>query len=128
MYEVTVEMTFAAAHSLRGYKGECEKLHGHNYRVQVVLAGEDLNGLGMLVDFREAKRLVGEVVDRLDHGYLNELEPFDEVNPSAEQVARHIADALSGKAPGGVRVQRVMCWESEKCAATYIPGGAPSER
>ena len=60
-------MTFAAAHNLRGYEGECEKLHGHNYRVQVVLAGEDLDGLGMLVDFREARRLVGEVVDRLDH-------------------------------------------------------------
>ncbi len=128
VYEVAVEMAFAAAHNLRGYEGECEKLHGHNYRVQVVLAGEGLNGLEMLVDFREVKDLVGEVVDRLDHGYLNELAPFDEVNPSAEQVARHIADALNGRAPGGVRVQRVTCWESEKCAATYIPGGASPER
>ncbi|MFW5923185.1 MAG: 6-carboxytetrahydropterin synthase QueD [Planctomycetota bacterium] len=121
MYELSLETHFAAAHHLRDYAGECENLHGHNYNVEVIFAGEELNDLGMLLDFRDAKRLVGEAVDRLDHEYLNELEPFDRINPTTEQIARHLAEAVEQNLPPGVTIQKVRCWESEKCAASYRP-------
>ena len=124
MYEVTLETHFSAAHRLRGYQGECEHLHGHNYRVQIVLAGADLDELGMLVDFREARHAADEVVERLDHEFLNEIEPFDTINPTTEQIARHIAGQMASRVPDGVSVREVTCWESEKCAARYLPDGS----
>jgi len=123
-----IEGRFAAAHRLRGYKGECENLHGHNYRVEVVFAGEDLDPVGMLMDFRQGKDLLAGVLGRLDHAYLNDVEPFDRVNPTSEHIARHVSEALTGNLPDGLRVERVTCWESEGCAATYHGGGAASEQ
>ena len=76
MFEVTVEQTFAAGHALREYKGKCENVHGHNYRVQIAVEGEKLNRIGLLVDFVELKKAVREVADRLDHQFINDLEPF----------------------------------------------------
>jgi 6-pyruvoyltetrahydropterin/6-carboxytetrahydropterin synthase len=85
MFEVTVEQTFAAGHALRHYKGKCENVHGHNYRVQVTAEGRELNSIGLLVDFVELKRVVRGIVDRLDHQFINDLEPFTVINPSAEK-------------------------------------------
>ena len=82
MFEVTVEQTFAAGHALREYKGKCENVHGHNYRVQITVEGERLNRIGLLVDFVELKRIVREVMERLDHQSINDLEPFTVINPS----------------------------------------------
>ena len=124
MYEITIETSFSAAHRLRGYEGKCERLHGHNYRVEMALVGEQLNGIGLLMDFRDAKRLLGEVVGRLDHRCLNEMAPFDELNPTAEHIARYVCDEVTRSAPRGVSVARVTCWESEKCSATYRPAAA----
>jgi 6-pyruvoyltetrahydropterin/6-carboxytetrahydropterin synthase len=121
MYELTLQTDFAAAHRLREYEGKCESLHGHNYHVELVLGGCTLNDIGMLIDFKEAKAIAGEVVDRLDHEYLNETEPFDRINPTTEQIAAHIAEEVAGRLPAGVEVRSVTCWESEKCAARYIP-------
>lgn len=121
MYELSLETHFSAAHHLRNYQGKCENLHGHNYNVEIVLGGSELNELGMLVDFKDAKGIIGEVVDRLDHGYLNEVSPFDELNPSTENIARHVAEEVAEGLPDGVTVRQVTCWESEKCAARYIP-------
>lgn len=121
MYELSLQTDFAAAHRLREYQGKCENLHGHNYHVELVLGGRRLNETGMLMDFKEAKSIAGEVVDRLDHEYLNETEPFDEINPTTEQIARHIAHEVDARLPEGVSVRSVTCWESEKCAARYIP-------
>jgi len=81
MFEVSVEETFAAGHALRNYHGKCENVHGHNYRVQVTMEGEELNDAGLLVDFADVKRLVRAVVARLDHQFLNDLAPFDAINP-----------------------------------------------
>jgi len=119
MFELTVKTEFAAAHSLREYEGACERLHGHNYKVDVVLAGEQLGPQGMLIDFKEIKAALGEIVGRLDHQFLNDVPPFDEINPSAENLAKHIADALAGRVP--VDVQSVTVWESDRCGATYRP-------
>jgi len=123
MYEVAIDASFAAAHHLRDYEGVCERLHGHNYRVRVVLAGERLNKQGFLIDFREARQMVGGAVERFDHAYLNELPPFDTLNPTAEQIARHIAECVAAAVPEGIVVRRVTCWESDRCSATYRPRG-----
>ncbi len=121
VYELTVAGSFAAAHRLRGYRGDCEKLHGHNWRVEVCLAAGRLDELGMVVDFREVKAALGEVLGRLDHGYLNEAPPFDERNPTTENLCRYIAEGLAGRLPAHVTVRRVTCWESEGCSASYRP-------
>jgi len=128
MYELLIETRFCAAHRLRDYEGQCERLHGHNYRVQVLLAGQELNSTGMLLDFKDASAMAEAVVGRLDHQYLNETVPFDSINPTAEQVARHVADGLASKLPRGVEVRAVTCWESDRCAARYLPPARDSGR
>ena len=124
-YELFVSDHFSAAHNLRAYKGRCERLHGHNWRVEVCLAGDDLDAEGMLLDFTEIKRLLAEVLDPLDHAYLNEVPPFDTLNPSSENLARVIAGRLAERLPAGVRLASVTTWESHRCAATYRPEGSP---
>src|SRR6201993_2515623 len=86
MFEVSVEQTFAAGHALRNYKGKCENVHGHNYRVQVVVRGEQLDRTGMLADFVELKRLLPAIAEPLDHVFLNDIDPFRAENPSAENI------------------------------------------
>jgi len=127
MYELSVETSFAAAHNLREYEGECEKLHGHNWRVQVVVAADTLDRLGMVMDFRELKGALNGVLEDLDHTYLNEVPPFDEVNPTTENLCRHIARRLAERLPCNVSVRRVSCWESQKCGASYLPGRASAD-
>jgi 6-pyruvoyltetrahydropterin/6-carboxytetrahydropterin synthase len=122
MYEVSVDETFAAAHNLRNYYGKCEDLHGHNYKVRVVLSGRELDETGMLYDFVHLKKVIREVIESLDHKYLNELAPFDTLNPSAENVAKYIYERTSQglrKTPNGAEISRVTVWETETSAATY---------
>jgi 6-pyruvoyltetrahydropterin/6-carboxytetrahydropterin synthase len=121
MFEVTVEQTFAAGHALRNYHGKCENVHGHNYRVQVTVAGEQLDGIGLLVDFLYLKRAINEVVQYLDHRFINDLPPFDVLNPSAENLAKYfheqVSAGLTHAAP--VRVAEVKVWETDTSAAVY---------
>jgi 6-pyruvoyltetrahydropterin/6-carboxytetrahydropterin synthase len=122
MYEVSVDETFAAAHNLRNYHGKCEDLHGHNYKVRVVLAGKELDDTGLLYDFVHLKRVIQEVIASLDHKYLNELAPFDTLNPSAENIARYIFDCSAKKLPGSANaagIASVTVWETDTSAATY---------
>ena len=123
MFEVTIEETFAAGHALRNYRGKCENVHGHNYRCQVTLEGADLDAIGLLVDFVELKRVVHATLDRMDHQWLNDLPPFDRLNPSAENMARYIYEQVSGglSAREGVRVAGVRLWETDTASATYRP-------
>jgi 6-pyruvoyltetrahydropterin/6-carboxytetrahydropterin synthase len=122
MFEITVEETFAAGHALRNYHGKCENVHGHNYRVEVTLAGTELDSAGLLLDFVEVKKALNAVVDRLDHRYLNDLPPFDELNPSAENMARYIYEELAkGLPPGRATVSAVKLWETDTASATYRP-------
>jgi 6-pyruvoyltetrahydropterin/6-carboxytetrahydropterin synthase len=118
-YELFVTAEFSAAHSLRNYKGKCERLHGHNWRVDLRLEGRRLNRTGLLLDFVEAKRILAEVLDPFDHAYLNEVPPMDRLNPSSENLARFIAGETAKRLPRGIRVASVTCWESARCAATY---------
>jgi 6-pyruvoyltetrahydropterin/6-carboxytetrahydropterin synthase len=124
MFEVTVEQTFAAAHALRNYKGGCENVHGHNFKVQVVLAGDRLDDAGMLVDFIDVKNLMGQVMARLDHQNLNEIAPFDVKNPSAENIAEYFYSQMTGSlanTPAPVRILEVKIWETDIQSATYRP-------
>ena len=121
MFEVTIEETFAAGHALRNYRGKCENVHGHNYRCQVTVEGEQLDEVGLLVDFVELKRVVHSVLDRLDHVWLNDFRPFDTINPSAENIAKYIYDeVLAGLGKrDGVRLAYVKLWETDTSSAIY---------
>jgi 6-pyruvoyltetrahydropterin/6-carboxytetrahydropterin synthase len=97
-FEVMIERNFSSAHQLRGYKGKCENLHGHNYRVEIYARGAELDNIGLLVDFGELKEAADEVVQYLDHRNINELAPFDEeLNPSAENLARYILERVAAR-------------------------------
>jgi len=114
-----IQTEFAAAHRLREYDGNCERLHGHNWKIDVALRGEQLDKLGMLLDFREAKRLIQEVLGQLDHRCLNDVEPFRETNPTTENIARTVFHALAARLPQGILVRKVTAWESDHCGASY---------
>ena len=124
MFEVAVEQSFASAHALRNYKGRCENVHGHNWKVRVVIEGEKLDATGMLVDFVDVKSFMGEILDHIDHQFLNEIPPFDVVNPSAENIAEYFYQQMTGRlaeTPVPVRIREVKIWETEIQSATYRP-------
>ena len=118
MYTVKVRSHFSSAHKLRGYKGKCEDLHGHNWRVEVAVSSDKLDEIGMVVDFAELKKAVNECISELDHKDLNELEYFRKFNPTSENIARYIYAKL---APGisGADVREVTVWETDTSSATY---------
>jgi 6-pyruvoyltetrahydropterin/6-carboxytetrahydropterin synthase len=123
VFELTVEVSFSAAHCIKGHPGRCAQLHGHNYRVLVTVAGRDVNELGMVIDFATLKQVCREAVDPLDHSLLNEAPAFRQANPTAELLARHIhaevQKRLSAAAGGGVRLTGVTVYESDRSFATY---------
>jgi 6-pyruvoyltetrahydropterin/6-carboxytetrahydropterin synthase len=124
MFQVSVEETFSAGHALRGYKGKCENVHGHNYRVQITLEGPQLDHIGLLVDFTRVKEVMRGVIRKLDHQFINDLEPFTKVNPSAENMAKYFYDEVSGQLTGlppGARVAEVVMWETDTAMAKYRP-------
>ena len=119
MFSVQVEKTIACAHQLYNYAGPCEKLHGHNYRIVISYSGETLDDFGMLVDFTDIKACFNKVLERLDHGFLNELPEFAGISPSAENIARHVYQELK-KTPFDRAILRdVQVWETPTQAATY---------
>jgi 6-pyruvoyltetrahydropterin/6-carboxytetrahydropterin synthase len=120
MYEVEVTTWFSAAHRLRDYHGKCEHLHGHNYRVRVAIRADRPGKGGMVIDFGDLKTAATGVIEKLDHGYLNEIPPFDQIEPSAENIARFVFDAIAlelGDRAG--LLFSVSIWESPSSRATY---------
>ena len=124
MFEVSVEDTFAAGHALRGYRGKCENPHGHNYKVQITVHGDRLDSIGLLFDFKDLKSAMGEIVERLDHKFINDLEPFTELNPSAENMAKYFYDEIRAllrhRTDDRVKVKLVKVWETDTTTATYF--------
>lgn len=116
-----IERNFSSAHQLRGYRGKCENLHGHNYKIEIYARGRELNNIGLLVDFVELKQAADDLVTYLDHKNLNELEPFVvEQNPSAENVARFVLEKLAAKINDErVQIYKVRCFETPTSVATY---------
>jgi 6-pyruvoyltetrahydropterin/6-carboxytetrahydropterin synthase len=119
MFTAKVMEGFSAAHRLRGYQGDCERLHGHNYRVEVAVESPQLDDAGIIMDFRDLKQILKKVLAGLDHQYLNELEPFTTINPSAENIASYIFHAVSGSIKMPVLLKEVTVWENDSCCVTY---------
>ena len=123
IYSLTVRSTFAAAHLLREYQGNCERLHGHNWQVEATVEAEELDSRGMALDFREMKAALHDILARLDHKHLNEIPPFDVQNPSSENIARYIYGEMEGRIAVPARLARVTVWESEDARAEFTRRG-----
>lgn len=121
MYKLMIETSFSSAHQLRGYKGKCENLHGHNWKVQVYVASNNLNEIDLVIDFHEIKSMTNEIISKLDHTLINNVFPFTEKNPSSENIARWIFESLKEKMAkySGIKVSAVTVWESATASATY---------
>ena len=118
MFRIKVFSDFSSAHNLRGYQGQCEDLHGHNWKVELAVISGELDNIGMVADFKLLKKTLREVLDCLDHKYLNDLEPFTNVNPTSENIARAIHDEVRKKRPEWQRCE-VTVWETDSSSATY---------
>jgi 6-pyruvoyltetrahydropterin/6-carboxytetrahydropterin synthase len=124
MFQVSVEETFSAGHALRGYRGKCENVHGHNYRVRVTLEGPQLDSIGLLCDFTHLKQIMREIIGGLDHQFMNDLEAFRAVNPSAENMAKYFYDEVRRQLtglPAGARIADIVVWETDTTSAKYRP-------
>jgi 6-pyruvoyltetrahydropterin/6-carboxytetrahydropterin synthase len=121
MYEVEIIAGFSAAHLLRDYNGKCERLHGHNYRVHVVARADEPGRGGLVIDFTELKAAAGKTLEQLDHTFINEVKPFDNVDPSAENLAAFIFQEIEQTlGDRGGLLHSVSVWESDKSRAAYI--------
>jgi len=120
-YTLKILTDFASAHTLRDYPGACARMHGHNWKVEVEVSARQLDAIGMGVDFRVIKQATRDVAERLDHRYLNELEPFTQVNPTAENIAAYFHRELSAKLNNDrVQVHAVTLWETERACVRYV--------
>jgi 6-pyruvoyltetrahydropterin/6-carboxytetrahydropterin synthase len=120
MFEVSIETSFSAAHRLNNYRGNCEALHGHNWKVQVTVETAALNEIGLGIDFRELKEKTRRVLSPFDHVLLNDLAPFKDINPSSEAIARYLFTELKREITAlPVRLKKVSVWESDNSWVTY---------
>jgi len=116
MYSLRVEGSFSSAHNLRGYKGKCEDLHGHNWRVELCVKSKDLDNIGMVLDFKYLKNKLSIVLEKMDHKYLNKLTYFKRINPTSENIAKYIYNELKSRIP---LLKSVTVWENSTSSATY---------
>lgn len=126
MFEVHVTTMFPAAHALRNYYGKTEPIHGHNWRAKITISGPQVDSMGLLIDFVPLQKEMARIIGRLDHQFLNEVPPFDTVNPSAENIAHYLWEQFSESVPAmqpefSVTVSRVEVWETDTCSAVYLP-------
>jgi len=122
MYQISVEQHFDAAHFLRGYQGKCEALHGHRFQAVVKVNASGLNDIGMAYDFVELKKHLGDILSRFDHTCLNDVPPFNKINPSSENIASTIYNELQPKLAGApVSISCVEVWESPQSRVVYTP-------
>jgi 6-pyruvoyltetrahydropterin/6-carboxytetrahydropterin synthase len=116
-YKLSVTKNFASAHCLRGYKGRCENLHGHNWKIRAAFSGSKLDNTGMLIDFTDIKKRLDQIISYLDHKFLNEIDPFNKINPTAENIAAFIYKQLKKIETETAKVCEVEVWESETSSA-----------
>jgi len=121
MYEISIEEEFAGAHFLKNYKGKCEKLHGHNWKVVITISGETLGKDGLLIDFKIIRDKLKKILEKLDHNYLNNIPFFKKTNPSSENIAFYIFQKLKVSIKDfPVKIKKVTVWENNKQSASYI--------
>ena len=118
MYEIKVKSNFSSAHNLRNYRGKCEHLHGHNWVVEAIFQYKKLDKDGLAIDFRDAKRVLKNILEELDHSYLNELKDFKATNPTSENIAKIIYDKIKRSI---TEIKSISVWENESSCATYLP-------
>ena len=122
MYRVSVRQHFDAAHYLRGYPGRCEQLHGHRFQAVVTVEAQELDGVGIAFDFTELKRHLRQILERFDHTCLNDIAPFDKINPSSENIATAIYQELQSRLrEEPVSILSIEVWESPESCVTYVP-------
>ena len=120
MYTVYKETSFSSCHFLREYEGRCENIHGHNWKVRVYISGTGLDRAGMLIDFKDLKKIIDGISDSVDHKNLNDIPPFDKLNPSAENLARWFFDKVKEElGDNSLIVSEVRVWETETSCAIY---------
>lgn len=124
MFELRVKVDFPAAHHLDGYPGDCARVHGHNWGLEVFARSVKLDSIGMALDFRQLKGAAKELVAPWDHQDLNALEDFRDINPSAEQIAKLAFDRLSALIDNeGTWIEKVTIWENDRCSASFFVEG-----
>ncbi len=124
MYILTIEDDFSSAHQLRGYKGKCENIHGHNWKVVASIKGNILNEIGLLIDFHDLKKMLSDILKNLDHQNINDIPPFDTLNPSSENIAKYISDTFNEKlkeVSKDIQIDSITVWESQTSRCTYKP-------
>lgn len=119
MYKVKVVSEFSAGHFLRGYKGRCENIHGHNWKVEVVVSSSELDSSGLVMDFTELRSKLNKVIEKLDHKLLNDLDYFKSNNPTSEVIAYYIFRRLKEMIPSSCRLEEIRVWEKESSCAVY---------
>jgi len=119
LYTISIETDFAASHQLKGYHGKCRSLHGHTWKVRVEVLALETDSIGISIDFRKLRTIAENVIEKIDHKHLNEVPPFDEINPTAENLARTIYTQIREKLPPPIRMSRVTVWESVRHAVSY---------
>ena len=121
MYKLSVRSEFSAAHKLTGYEGQCRNLHGHNWKVRVSIFCDVTDDIGLTIDFGIVKKDLNDIMDSLDHAYLNELSVFEGINPTSENIAKHIYVEFKKKLAGqSAKVAEVEVWESDRTSMTYF--------
>jgi 6-pyruvoyltetrahydropterin/6-carboxytetrahydropterin synthase len=120
LYRTFIETRFSAAHQLHGYKGRCGKLHGHTWKVRVEVETNQIDDIGISMDFKALKQLVDSVIDCLDHHHINEIKPFNQENPTAENLSRFIYKKIEQQLPTSIHIYQVTVWESENYAVRYL--------
>jgi 6-pyruvoyltetrahydropterin/6-carboxytetrahydropterin synthase len=120
MYRLTIKTGFAAAHNLINYQGDCENLHGHNWKVEVTVTARELDQAGLAIDFKVLKRETNALLDELDHKYVNQHHFFQDISPSSENISRYLFQELSRRLnDNNVKVERIGVWESDNACAEY---------
>ena len=121
MFKVVRERVFSASHQLRGYKGKCERLHGHNWKVRVCVVAKELDDMGMVIDFHELDGIMEKGIDPFEHQHLNEIPPFDSINPSSENLARVLFESIRGELRDSrANVSYCEVWENDLSMACYF--------
>jgi 6-pyruvoyltetrahydropterin/6-carboxytetrahydropterin synthase len=119
-YTLKILADFASAHTLRDYPGDCSRMHGHNWKLEVEVTATALNEYGMGMDFKTIKTATRELAKTLDHRYLNDIPPFDEINPTAENISQFFYKNLSATLNNDIaKISGVTLWETERACVRY---------
>lgn len=119
MYKLSALLSFSSAHYLNAYKGECARLHGHNWKVLVEISAVNLDETGMAMDFKDLHEIAWKVIGKFDHQVINKVEPFDKINPTAENLARHFYNEIKNNLPANIKMEKIGLWETENYLVEY---------